>query len=104
MRCRERRRVGRNCSNRLAMRSGGEAIATGLQWDRRRGHGNRLAMRTEGEKMAEKFVPKGKLSKKARKELNRQKRVTWEFSPVTKKVESKKLYSRKRKTRDREMD
>ena len=53
--------------------------------------------------MAEKFVPKGKLSKKARKELDRQKRVTWVFSPVTKKVESKKLYSRKRKTQDREI-
>ena len=34
------------------------------------------------------FVPKDKLSKKARKELNRQKRVTWEFSPGTKTVES----------------
>ena len=53
--------------------------------------------------MAEKFVPKGKLSKKVRKELDRQKRVTWAFSPVTKKVESKKLYSRKRKTQDREI-
>ncbi len=54
--------------------------------------------------MAEKFVPKGKLSKKARKELDRQKRVTWAFSPVTKKVESKKLYSRKKKTHDRDND
>jgi len=61
-------------------------------------------MRTEGEKMAEKFVPKGKLSKKARKELDRQKRVTWAFSPVTKKVESKKLYSRKRKNHSQETD
>ena len=51
--------------------------------------------------MAGKFVPKGKLSKKAQKELNRQKRVTWAFSPVTKKVESKKLYSRKGKNRGR---
>ena len=46
-----------------------------------------------------KFVPKGKLSKKAQKELNRQRRVTWEFSPVTKTVESRKVYSRKRKAR-----
>ena len=53
--------------------------------------------------MAEKFVPKGKLSKKVRKELDRQKQVTWAISPVTKKVESKKLYSRKRKTQDREI-
>ena len=44
-----------------------------------------------------KFVPKGKLGKKARKELDRQRRVTWEFSPVTKTVDSKKIYSRKKK-------
>ena len=48
-----------------------------------------------------KFVPKGKLSRKARKELNRQRRVTWEFSPVTRTVESKKLYNRKKNARDR---
>ena len=54
--------------------------------------------------MAEKFVPKGKLSKKARKELDRQKRVTWEFSPVTKITESRKVYNRKRKAHDRYED
>lgn len=48
-----------------------------------------------------KFVPKDKLSKKAQKELNRQRRVTWDFSPVTKTVDSKKLYNRKRNARDR---
>lgn len=48
------------------------------------------------------FVSKDKLSKKARKELNRQKRVTWEFSPVTKTVESKKVYSRKKKAQYRD--
>ena len=47
------------------------------------------------------FVPKDKLSKKARKELNRQRRVTWDFSPVTKTVDSRKLYNRKRNARDR---
>ena len=47
------------------------------------------------------FVPRGKMSKKAQKELNRQRRVTWEFSPVTKTVESKKLYNRKKNTRNR---
>ena len=52
--------------------------------------------------MMAKFVPKGKLSKKAQKELNRQRRVTWEFSPVTKTVESRKIYSRKRKTQNRD--
>lgn len=48
------------------------------------------------------FIPKEKLSKKARKDLDRQKRVTWDFSPVTKTVESKKIYSRKRKARNRD--
>ena len=48
------------------------------------------------------FVPKGKLSKKAQKELNRQRRVTWTFSPVTKTVESRKLYNRKRHSHDRQ--
>ena len=47
------------------------------------------------------FVPKDKMSKKAQKELNRQRRVTWEFSPVTKTVDSRKIYSRKRKAQNR---
>lgn len=50
------------------------------------------------------FVPKEKLSKKARKELDRSRRVTWGFSPVTKTVESRKTYSRKRKAHDRYVD
>ena len=48
------------------------------------------------------FVPKDKLSKKAQKELNRQRRVIWDFSPVTKTVDSKKLYNRKRSTQNRD--
>ena len=48
------------------------------------------------------FVPKEKLGKKARKELNRKRRVTWSFSPVTKKIDSKKIYSRRRKALDRD--
>ena len=44
-----------------------------------------------------KFISQDKMSKKARKELNKQKRVTWEHSPVTKIVESKKRYNRKNK-------
>ena len=50
------------------------------------------------------FVSKEKLSKKAQKQLNRQRRVTWAFSPVTKTVESKKIYSRKRKAQNRDDD
>ena len=49
-----------------------------------------------------KFIPKEKLSKKARKELDSKRRVTWAFSPVTKTVDSKKVYSRKRKAQTRD--
>ncbi len=42
-----------------------------------------------------KFISREKLSKKARKELDNQKRTVWSFSPTTKKVESKKLFNRK---------
>ena len=48
------------------------------------------------------FVPKDKMSKKAQKELNSKRRVIWEVRPVTKTVESKKIYSRKRRARNRE--
>ena len=49
-----------------------------------------------------KFVPKDKLGKKALKELNRLRRVTWDFSPVTKTVDSRKIYSRKKKAQNRD--
>ncbi|MCI6616701.1 hypothetical protein [Ruminococcus sp.] len=43
-----------------------------------------------------KFVPYEKLSKSKKRELDRKKRVTWgSVNPVTRKVESKKLYKRK---------
>ena len=48
------------------------------------------------------FVPKEKLSKKAQKELNRQRRVTWDFSPVTRTADSRKVYNRKRNSRNRD--
>ena len=44
-----------------------------------------------------KFIPRDKLSKKARKLLDAEQRTTWGFSPATKKIESKKLYNRKKK-------
>lgn len=44
-----------------------------------------------------KFVAREKLGKKARRELDSQRRVLWEVPPVTKVVESKKLYNRKKK-------
>lgn len=46
-----------------------------------------------------KIIPKAKLSKKARRKLNAEKRTTWAFSPVTKRVESKKIYNRKKISR-----
>ena len=52
----------------------------------------------------DKFIPKEKLSKKKRKELDAQKRNSWgEIKPVTRRVESRKDYNRQRekaKTRD----
>ena len=50
------------------------------------------------------FIPREKLGKKVRKQLDGERRATWAFSPVTKKVESKKLYNRKRKSHDRFQD
>lgn len=43
------------------------------------------------------MITKSKMSKKAQKELNSQKRVTWDFSPITRVKPSKKIYSRKRR-------
>ena len=48
-----------------------------------------------------KFVPKAKMGKKAARELAKQKRVTWDISPVTRKMESKKVYNRKKRSHDR---
>lgn len=47
-----------------------------------------------------KFIPKAKMNKKAAKELAKQKRVTWDISPVTRKMESKKIYNRKKRSHD----
>ena len=51
-----------------------------------------------------KIVSKAKLSKKARKKLNAEKRSTWSFSPVTRRVESKKIYNRKKISRTDQED
>lgn len=44
-----------------------------------------------------KFVPYEKMSKKAQKEYNAQKRGTWQFNPVTRVTKNGKAYSRKNK-------
>ena len=46
--------------------------------------------------MSTRFIPKEKLSKKARRELNAARRTLWVVSPISKKVESKKVYNRKK--------
>ena len=43
------------------------------------------------------FIEESKMSKRARRELNAARRKTWDVSPISRKVESKKLYNRKRK-------
>ena len=46
------------------------------------------------------FVPYEKLSKKQRKEIDRAKRATWgEVVPVTKRIDSAKVYNRKKHQR-----
>jgi hypothetical protein len=44
----------------------------------------------------EKFIPKEKLSKKEKRERDREQRKTWHVNPVTRKAESKKAYRRKK--------
>ena len=48
------------------------------------------------------FVPRDKMSKRARKKLDAQNRTTWAFSPTTKIVKSKKVYDRKKQPRNYE--
>ena len=43
--------------------------------------------------------PRKKLGKKARRALDAEKRATWGFTPVTRKVENKKHYDRKKSAR-----
>ncbi len=45
-----------------------------------------------------KFISKDKMSKKKKKALAREKRKVWEISPVTRTAVSKKIYSRKKRT------
>ncbi len=50
------------------------------------------------------FIPKLKMNKKARKQLDAQQRTTWSFSPVTKSVDSAKRYDRRKKPHVRDID
>lgn len=73
---------------------------SGFAGDSGKWYNNSEAMEKGVRHMAE-FVPKDKMSKKAQKEMNRQRRKTWEFSPVTRIADSKKRYNRKKRTHDR---
>lgn len=47
--------------------------------------------------MTMKFIPRKKLSKKARRALDEKRRATWDgLNPVTRRTVNKKAYSRKR--------
>ncbi len=49
----------------------------------------------------DRFIPREKLGKKARKALDREGRATWGIRPVTRRVQSGKLYDRKKRPHDR---
>lgn len=50
-----------------------------------------------------KIIARAKMSKKARRELDKARRSTWgALSPVTRKVEIKKVYNRKKIRRERD--
>ena len=54
-----------------------------------------IPARDEGWSMA--FIPRQKLSKKAKRALDLKKRATWDgLNPVTRRTENKKAYDRKR--------
>lgn len=42
------------------------------------------------------FIPKEKLGKKARRELDREQRQTWAINPISRKCRSAKVYDRKK--------
>ena len=45
------------------------------------------------------LIPREKLGKKAKKALDAQRRALWEIPPATKRIESKKRYDRKKRSR-----
>ncbi len=50
------------------------------------------------------FIPREKLDKKARRQMDKQKRCTWTVPPVSKIFKSKKYYNRKQNPRDYQDD
>ena len=58
-------------------------------------------IRVKGSGHMKEFVPAEKMSKKAKKELAKKSRRLWEVSPVSRRIENKKHYNRKRKSHER---
>lgn len=56
-----------------------------------------IIIESEGKGMKQKFVPYDKLSKKAKRAIDKQKRSVWDISPVTRTVPDKR-----RKQKDNE--
>ena len=53
----------------------------------------------------EKFIPYEKLSKKQRRQLDRRRRNDWgELKPVSRKIESGKIYKRKKAKQEEDLD
>lgn len=53
-------------------------------------------VKKEEEMRVKKFVSKDKLSKKAKKALNREKRVEWAFKPISRVIPNKKKEAQKK--------
>lgn len=45
------------------------------------------------------LIPYGKLSKKKKRELDRESRQAWGFNPVTRRTKNKRIYDRKKARR-----
>lgn len=50
------------------------------------------------------MIPKRKMNKKQRKLADSKKRTTWSFRPTNRVVQSKKMYTRKRISRDEQQN
>lgn len=49
-----------------------------------------IIIESEGKEMKQKFVPYDKLSKKAKRAIDKQKRSVWDISPVTRTIPDKR--------------
>ena len=68
------------------------------------GAGGHIPMKHLADSNGSRYIPREKLSKKARRQLDSQHRRTWSYPPVTKTFASKKEYNRKQKSCDYQND